>query len=243
MKKFLAIAIAVLMLLACAACGGTGDDTTNTPNNDDPKEDVKVMSYAEYEAAELNTAVVVEIYVQATQSWWDNKINVYAQDKDGAYYVYEMACSEADSAKLVPGTKIRVTGFKSEWSGEVEITDANFEIVEGGDTYIAEALDVTALLGTDELIKHQNKFVSFKGVTVKDISYKNNEPGDDIYVKVEKDGKEYDFCVEVYLMGTDTDLYKSFASDVKAGDTVDIEGFLYWYNGVNTHITSIKVVK
>jgi hypothetical protein len=41
--------------------------------------------------------------VQATQSWWDNKITVYAQDQDGAYFLYEMACSEEDAAKLVPG--------------------------------------------------------------------------------------------------------------------------------------------
>ena len=26
------------------------------------------------------------------------------------------------------------------------------------------------------------------------------------------------------------------------GDKVDIEGFLYWYNGVNTHITGVTVL-
>ena len=31
---------------------------------------------------------------------------------------------------------------------------------------------------------------------------------------------------------------KAFA-DLKAGDVVDMEGFLYWYNGVNTHITAV----
>ncbi len=44
--------------------------------------------------------------------------------------------------------------------------DGTFEFVEDGDTYIAEALDVTDLLGTDELIDHQNEFVSFTGLTV-----------------------------------------------------------------------------
>ena len=33
-----------------------------------------VMSYAEYAAAELETEVTVACCVQATQSWWDNKI-------------------------------------------------------------------------------------------------------------------------------------------------------------------------
>ncbi|HBA63214.1 MAG TPA: hypothetical protein DCZ20_05085, partial [Lachnospiraceae bacterium] len=81
-----------------------------------------------------------------------------------AYFLYDMACSEEDYEKLVPGTKIKVTGFKSEWSGEVEIIDATFEFEEG--EYIAPVLDVTELLGKDELIDHQNAFVAFKGLTV-----------------------------------------------------------------------------
>ncbi len=198
------------------------------------------MTYAEYDAAELDAEVVIEAYVQATQSWWDNKITVYAQDEDGAYFLYEMPCTEADAAKLVPGTKILVAGYKTEWSGEVEIIDSIFSFVNDGDTYIATAEDVTSLLGTDDLIKHQNKFVSFKDMTIKSIEYKNGEAGDDIYVNLQKDGKDYSFCVERYLTDPDTDVYKAFA-DIKAGDIVDIEGFLYWYNGVNTHITSVTV--
>ena len=40
----------------------------------------------------------------------------------------------------------------------------------------------------------------------------------------------------------DTDVYKA-VKNLKVGDTIDLEGFLYWYNGVNPHITSVKVVK
>jgi len=248
MKKILALVLAALMLLACVACGNTNDETTDpavtdpTETNAPEADDVKVMTYAEYDAAALDTPVVIEAYVQATQSWWDNKITVYAQDKDGAYFIYEMACSEEDSAKLVPGTKIRVTGYKGAWAGEVEVMDPTFEFVEGADTYIAEALDVTELLGTDELIKHQNKFVSFKGLTLKEVSYKNNEPGDDIYVKVTKGDADYSFCVERYLTAPETDVYKAFAT-LEVGVKIDVEGFLYWYEGVNTHITSVKVAE
>jgi hypothetical protein len=28
---------------------------------------------------------------------------------------------------------------------------------------------------------------------------------------------------------------------LNVGDTVDMEGFLYWYEGVNPHITSVTV--
>lgn len=215
----------------------TGGETD--ADNTDNAETSAVMTYAEYIAAEMDSPVLIEAYVQATQSWWKDKITVYAQNQDGAYFIYEMACSEENATKLVPGTKIRVSGYKTQWSGEIEIVDSTFEIIEG-EGYIAEATDVTALLGTEELINHQNKLAAFKGMTVDAIEYKNGEPGDDIYVTVSKDGVAYSFCVEVYLTGPDTDVYKT-VQGLKAGDVVDIEGFLYWYEGVNTHITAVTV--
>ena len=211
--------------------------------------ETSVMSYADYVAAELDSEVVVETYVQAKQSWWEDKATVYTQDEDGAYFLYNMACSEEDYAKLTPGTKIRVTGFKSEWSGEVEITDATFEIIDGN--YVATATDVTALLGTDELIQHQNKFVSFTGMVVADKKdgaaylYKwdgSGVEGDDLYFDVtDAAGNTYTFTVESYLCGKDTEVYKA-VQNLKVGDKIDMEGFLYWYEGVNPHITSVKVV-
>lgn len=210
-----------------------------------------VMTYAEYVAADLDTEVVVETYVQAKQSWWEDKATVYTQDEDGAYFVYNMACTEEDYAKLTPGTKIKVTGYKAEWSGEVEIIDATFEIVDGN--YIAQAQDVTALLGSDELINHQNKFVSFKGMTVEakkdadgnDVAFLyswdgSGQDGDDLYFDVSLDGNTYTFTVESYLCDNTTDVYNA-VKGLNIGDTVDMEGFLYWYEGVNPHITSVTV--
>ena len=251
MKKFLALMLGLLMLLTFVACA----DTSTTPEESDTVTDTTpvveddnqfdpaaksegVMTYAEYDAAELDAEVVIEAYVQAHQSWWDNKITVYAQDPDGAYFIYEMACSEEDAAKLTTGTKIKVTGVKGAWAGEVEIMDATFEIVEDG-TWVAEPTDVTELLSNEaELIKHQNKLVKFADLEIAKIEYKNGEPGDDIYVTVKQGDAEYSFCVERYLTGPETDVYKAFAT-LEAGAKVDIVGFLYWYNGVNTHITVV----
>ena len=248
MKKFIALLMAVMMILTLAACGSEkpAEQPTEAPTQaptQAPTEaptqpaDDGVMSHEEYMAAAMDSEVVIEAYVQATQSWWDNKITVYAQDEDGAYFIYEMACAEADAAKLVPGTKIKVTGYKGEWAGEVEIMDATFEIVEG--SWTAQAFDATDLLGTDELIAHQNELAAFKGMVVEAIDYKNGEPGDDIYVTVSKDGAKYDFCVERYLTDPETEVYKTVGTLAK-GDIVDIEGFLYWYEGVNTHITAVS---
>ena len=198
------------------------------------------MTYAEYDAAPLDSEVVIEAYVQAKQSWWEDKATVYAQDPDGAYFLYDMACSAEDYEKLTVGTKIKVTGYKGAWEGEVEIMDATFEIGEG--TWVAEPTDVTALLANEaELIKHQNKLVSFKGMTVEAVEYKNGEPGDDIYVTLSLDGNSYSFCVEMYLTGPDTEVYTTVGT-LAAGDVVDVEGFLYWYQGVNPHITSVTKV-
>jgi len=226
MKKLFVCLLCVVMMLGLVSCF----------NKEEP------ITYDEYMAAEVESEVIVDMYVQATQSWWDNKITVYLADRDGAYFAYNMACSEEDAAKLTPGTKIRIEGYKAIWEGEVEIVDATFTFVEGADTYVAEAKDLTDVLGTDALVDYQNQLASFKELIIKNISYKNGEPGDDIYVTFTKDGVDYDFCVERYLTGPETELYKAFAT-LKAGDSVNVEGFLYWYTSVNTHITSIEKAK
>ena len=232
MKKI----IALVLTLALALCASLA-----------LAEEAAVMTHEEYVAAELDTAVIVETYVQDTQSWWDNKITVYAQSEDGAYFIYNMACSEEDAAKLVPGTKIKVTGYKAEWAGEVEITDATFEILEA-DPFVAEPADVTELLGTDELIAHQNELVCFAGLTIEAydengaaFAYKNeNDKTDDLYFKASLNGQTYDFCVEFYLRGQDSDVYKA-VEGLKVGDTVDMVGYLYWYEGANPHIINVTV--
>ena len=242
MKKILAFILAAVMVLSLVACGDNAADTDEKSEG--------VMTYDEYVAADLDSQVVVETYVQAKQSWWEDKATVYTQDKDGAYFLYNMACSQEDYDKLTPGTKIKVTGYKSEWSGEVEIIDATFEILEGN--FVAEPLDVTAMLGTDDLIKHQNELVTFKGMTVEasqdadgnDVAFLYNDDGSgqdgsDLYFKVSLNGVTYTFTVESYLCDNTTEVY-SAVKNLKIGDKIDLEGFLYWYNGVNPHITSVS---
>lgn len=212
-----------------------------------------VMSYADYVAAEIDSEVCVETYVQAKQGWWEDngvgKATFYTQNQDGAFFIYDMPCSQEDYDKLAVGTKIKVTGYKAEWSGEVEIVDATYEILDT-DTFVAEAKDVTDLLGKEELIDSQNLFVAFKGMTVEAANdegaaylYKHDgsgTEGDDLYFKVSLDGNTYTFTVESYLCDKDSDVYKA-VQNLQVGDVIDMEGFLYWYEGVNPHITSVTV--
>ena len=238
MKKILCLVLA-LALAMCATLALAEEDA-----------ETALMTYAEYAQAEVDDPVYVETYVQATQSWWDNKITVYGQSEDGAIFIYNLSCSKEDADKLVPGTKIAVKGYKAEWAGEVEIAEgATFEFVEA-DPFIAEAKDITDLLGKDELAAHQNEKVAFKGMTVEAydetgaaFAYKDPEgKTDDLYFKVSKDGQTYDFCVEFYLCGKDTDVYKAVEA-LQVGDVIDIESFLYWYNGANPHVTSVTAVQ
>ena len=241
MKKIIALLLVVVMALTFVACG-----------KDDPAAKSKgVMTHDEYLAAAEQSVAVIEAYVQDTQSWWDNKITVYAQDPDGGYFLYNMVCSEEDAAKLVPGTKILAKGSKTSWAGEIEIMEGTIEILDG--TWIAEPLDVTALLGTDELIDHQNEKVAFKGMIVEastdadgnEAAFLYNWDGSgeegsdsDLYFNVSVNGNTYTFCVEYYLCGPDSQAYQA-VQNLKVGDVIDLEGFLYWYEGVQPHITAV----
>ena len=93
-------------------------------------------------------------------------------------------------------------------------------------------------------------FVAFKGMTVEAADESgaaflyswdgSGQDGDDLYFNVSANGQTYTFTVESYLCDNTTDVYNA-VKNLKVGDTVDMEGFLYWYNGVNPHITSVTV--
>ena len=237
------------------AASEASQDATAQTDGAESTEAGSVMTHADFIAADVDSEVTVETYVQAKQGWWENNgvgnATFYTQAEDGAYFIYNMPCSQEEYDKLAQGTKIKVTGYKSAWSGEVEIIDATFDIVEGN--YVADAFDVTSMLSDSALIDHQNEFVSFKGMTIeasKDADGKeaaflynydgSGSEGDDLYFNASVDGNTYTFTIESYLCGKDTDVYKA-VQNLKVGDTVDMEGFLYWYEGANPHITSVSV--
>ena len=253
MKKFLTLLLALVMALSLAACGDKTPAEPDTPDTPDDCDDavVTVMTHAEFDAAAVDSPVTVETYIQARQGWWEKDgvgvATFYTQADDGAYFLYNMPCSKEDyESLLVDGAKLRVSGYKAEWSGEVEIIDASYEVLEGSKVY--DALDVTSLLGTDELIAHQNEKVSFKGMTVAASNdagapflYNwdgSGSEGDDLYFNVSLNDKTYTFVVESYLCGPGSDVYEAVKA-LNVGDVVDMEGFLYWYEGVNPHITSV----
>ena len=270
MKKLIALLLALVMVLALAACAPANNDNNDSKPNDSTgssestgstestgaNDGVTVMSHADFDAAEMDSEVVIETYVQAIESWYNGACHIYAASEDGGYYIYSYTCTEDEAAKLVPGTKIRVTGHKGEWAGEVEIMDAKIEILEG--TYTATATDVTDKLGTDALADYMNDLVIIKGLTVAPSTIKDSdsefaflysydgsgEAGkSDLYFNVTDGTNTYTFTVNIYMVGTgaDSDVYKAVEA-LKIGDKIDVEGFLYWYNGAQPHLTSVKPV-
>ena len=270
MKKIIAMLLVLVMAVSLVACGSndapeaTGaPETTEAPETTGAPETtaapteaaVAVMTHEEFMAAEMDAQVVIETYVQTIESWWDGACHIYAQSEDGGYYIYGYTCTEDEAAALVPGTKILVDGYKTAWSGEVEIIDATIEILEG--SYIVEeAFDATALLGTADLEAYMNFLVAFKGLTVAASTDANgNEAaflykwdgsgaqGDDLYFNVTDGTNTYTFTVNAYMVGygAGSDVYAAVEA-LKVGDTIDVEGFLYWYEGAQPHCTSVTVV-
>ena len=279
MKKAIVIMLTGAMMLAAVACGGGSTTSTPAQNNtqteeekpEEPQETVEStvvepeepevnipedpMSYEDYLAAAIETEVVVQGSIQGKQSFFSRDdqglATIYLQDeKGGAYFIYELPCTEKEYELMEIGKTIKVKGYKSEWSGEIEVVDVETWMFVDGE-FIAEAEDVTALLGTDELAGKMNKKVAFKGMTVEPIKDKDGndaafiyggegtgEKGDDLYFNVSVNGQTYTFTVESYLCGPDTDVYKA-VEDLHIGDVIDMEGFLYWYNGPNPHITAV----
>ncbi|HBA63215.1 MAG TPA: hypothetical protein DCZ20_05090, partial [Lachnospiraceae bacterium] len=66
----------------------------------------------------------------------------------------------------------------------------------------------------------------------------DRDSNSDLYFNVSLNGETYTFTVESYLCDNTTDVYAAVEA-LQVGDVIDAEGFLYWYEGVNPHITTI----
>lgn len=246
MKKLLTIMLSVLMVFGLAACGKENDNNTDGPTDGgDVVEITAKDDYASFMAADVDAEVEVLMYVQAHQAWWEKDgqgvMTLYGMDKDGGYFVYEAKMDKETADSIKEGTLVKVTGVKAEWAGEVEIMDATVEVL--GETKTFEAKDVTDVISDSEkLATYMNQKIAMKGLEVVEVSVKDSEYDPDLYITCKLCDTEVNLCVENYLTGPDTEVYMT-GKDLTAGTIIDVEGFLYWYEGANPHVTSISVVK
>ena len=200
------------------------------------------MSHEEYLSAEYGSTVLVDSYVQGKTKLADGKASFFLQSPDGACFVYELPCTEEEYEKLSEGQRILVSGTKTLWQGETEITDASFELLEG--SYIAEPADLRSLFsaeGAEEMALHQNERIRLPYLEVV-ITEGNTSPvrygadgtgepgtGKDLYFTAGSMGWVYDFVVKADMFEETSELYQ-LAESLEIGDVVNLEGFLYWYD-------------
>ena len=247
MKKLLTIMLSVLMVFGLTACGKDNNGGTDEPSNggNDVVEVTAKDDYASFMAADVDAEVEVLMYVQAHQAWWEDNgqgvMTLYGMDKDGGYFVYNAKMDKETADSIKEGTLVKVTGVKAEWAGEVEIMDATVEVL--GETKTFEATDVTDVISDSEkLATYMNQKIAMKGLEVVEVSVKDSDSDPDLYITCKLGDTEVNLCVENYLTGPDTEVYMT-GKDLTAGTIIDVEGFLYWYEGANPHVTSISVVK
>ena len=265
MKKLLAIVLSLTMILSLAACAQTPQTTeastapqteTQAPSETPaPTESAaKVMTYEEFLAAELESEVTVQATVQMSAYNEENgNISLFMADEDGgAYFVYHMTVEKEDAKKMTEGAVLLITGRKIEWSGELEISEATYSFVEGAQGFISKPLAANLIMIAENPKIYNNARVQFTNVTI--AASKNEageelpflyqwngagQEGDDIYFKAAIGDDVFTFVVESDECGPETDLYKRVQS-LEIGELVDLEGFLYWYEGPQPHIYSVR---
>ena len=215
--------------------------TTEPPLAGDEIRSDNVSDYEKFLATDDNMMVFVDTYVQATTPWADDRVNIYAQSEDGAYYLYHTACPPVDAEKLVPGTKIRISGYKSSKFGGATIEDGIFQVLEDEEPRIFEAQDISALLGpqeaTEELALLINSLVRIPQLTVVKAA-EQQEDGDLIFY-ASVNGTTYMYKVEADLTDSSTTLYQS-VQNLAVDDVFGLEAFLtYGEDGMCPTVTVI----
>ena len=210
-----------------------------------------VMTHAEFNAAEVGSDCVVEAFVAAKYVYgeqWSNT-TLYLQDAEGGYFFYRVPCTKAEYDTIQVGSKLKVTGVKAEWQGEVEIdasksgAEGTFEVI-GTEKFLSKSKDLSSIVGNSaELVKHANEYVYLKGLEIVELKFEKGEGGD-ITVEVKYTPTEgavvnYTFFVETDLTPNTTDVYSAVKA-LKAGDKVNLYGFMYIYGGPQLQITKVE---
>lgn len=261
-------AVAVSGVLALSSCGkgsttttGTGTQTTTTSQTTTTTTEVNdVLSYAEYVATADGETVTISgiISGRCTFDTSKNAASFYLQDQDGGYYIYNLPCTATEYEEtLTVGTEIKVTGYKTSWSGEVEIggsqsgEEATFEVIGTGSVE-------PKLVTMDGLVDVPNQYVKLENLTVVGQTDANENTlacfhnwdnsgtssiGTDLYYTVTDGTTTYQFVVEAWLENTQygSETYQA-VEGLSIGDIINIEGFAYTYNNPQVQTTKVTVV-
>ncbi|MBR2927141.1 MAG: hypothetical protein IKC31_06150 [Clostridia bacterium] len=147
----------------------------------------KELTWAEFVATEDDQAVVISGIITGIINT-DTKHELYLEDADGGYYVYNLAAEKMNGLQI--GMKIRVLGIRDTYYGVNQVIDANVEILDATPAPVA-AKDITDLVKAaqsfkaEELLALQSTLVTIKNVTVLGQDSSNNT-----YYNFAIDGKQ-----------------------------------------------------
>ena len=268
MKKLTAVLLVIAMIIAFAACGPSNNsgnivpsgnnsntsDSSNTENSIKP-EPIKPMTYSQFVSAAADSEVAVEGYLQGwAYSKQQGNVGLYIMNDDGNFYAYRVVCDDATAASFSEGIKVRVEGLKAYWEGFHEVKEGGKVEILGG-TKVYDPVDVTeSLADTDSMVRMQGAKVCVTGAVIspkqlegKDAAFLYNWNGsgaegnnNDLYIDIKIGENVFTAVVESDETPEGSDTYKA-VTGLQIGQTVDIEGFMYWYQGPQIHIHSISV--
>lgn len=189
----------------------------------------KELTWAEFTATEDDAAVVISGVITGIVNT-ETKHELYLEDADGGYYVYNLSAEKMEG--LAIGMEIRVLGIRDTYYGVNQIIDASVEIINSElkpvtPTDITEALKSAANLKESSLHAFQSMLVTVKGATVI-----GQDKSNDTYYNFAIDGKQ----TYVRISGTanmlseaDTETFKNNVAD-NIGKSATVTGVVSIYN-------------
>ena len=188
----------------------------------DPEPEPELLTHAEYIAAETGSKIKVSGVVSAVAGK-----NIYFQDADGGYYLYNL---KTVPETLVAGKTITVIGTKDVYNGLHQVKDATVEVSDAEPasvavTDITEIFTAATAMNAPALLAKQSMLVTIKGVTLAEVG----EGGKDFYFSIGTNK------ASLYISGTqciDADAQEALKAlfTANVGKTADITGFVGVYN-------------
>jgi len=156
----------VAYVLTATIKDANGKTITATYNRKLPA--FKELTWAEFAAAEDDTAVVVKGIITGIINT-ETKHELYLESTDGGYYVYNLAAEKMEGLEI--GMEIRVLGIRDTYYGVNQIIEASVEIINATPAPVTPKDITQAVLDADnfkaeDLLKLQSTLVTIKGVTV-----------------------------------------------------------------------------
>lgn len=147
------------------------------------KEAYQAMSWEDVEAAEKGAVIYAKGVITGIVG--TDKLNIYFENEQGGYYIYNYAPTDENKSKIVVGATIDVSGVKDVYNGLVEFTSSTVKVLDE-ELKTVTPKDITAVVTAApnnkdaSLTKLVSQYVTIKGVEMIDITdkYLNFKLGD-----------------------------------------------------------------